>query len=139
MAQTLDIVYQGSLRSLATWGDGTVTLIADAPLEHGGLGASFAPTDLVAVALGTCLMSILGAIAERSGLDLIGTTVRVVKEMAAKPLRRIGRLQVTITFPEGRDYPAEIREKFQRAMEHCPVRQSLHPDIQESVELVYPG
>jgi putative redox protein len=137
MADTIDIVYQGSLRCLTTWGNGGITLITDVSLEHGGLGESFSPTDLVASALGTCLMGVLGVVGERNGLDLLGTRIRVTKEMRDKP-RRIASLRATVTFPDGRVIPPEIREKFQRALDHCPVKQSLHPDVRVSVEMEYP-
>ena len=139
MPHTTDIVYQGSLRCLTTTGDGTVTLITDVPAEHGGLGQSFSPLDLVGVALGTCITGVMAIVAERNGVDLMGTQVRVVREMADKPVRRIALLRVSITIPEGRDYTAEIREKLQRAIDHCPVKQSLHPDVQVVVEMTFPA
>src|SRR6185436_4689645 len=98
MAVEIDIVYQGQLRSVATHGPSRAKLTTDAPVDNHGKGESFSPTDLVATALGTCVMTVMGIVAERNQLDLAGTKVHVVKEMIQQPVRRIGALRVTVTF-----------------------------------------
>jgi putative redox protein len=134
MADSIDVVYQGSLRCLATRGDGTVTVISDASLALGGLGTSFSPTDLLAASLGTCVLTTLGIVAERAGADLIGTRLKIDYEMVDAPVRRIAWLQLAVTLPEGASYPPPLLEKFRRAVEFCPIKQSLHPDVRVSVE-----
>ena len=57
------------------------------------------PTDLVATALGTCILTMIGIAAQAMQIDLSGTKVVVRKEMVAKPVRRIGTLAVTIDVP----------------------------------------
>ena len=138
MAVEMDIRYEGELRCAATHGPSRDTLTTDAPLDNGGKGAAFSPTDLVATALGTCMVTIMGLLAKRNGLDLDGTRVHVVKDMVSDRVRRIGTLAVTVTLPPGRTISAADREKLERAARTCPVRQSLHPDVNVRVEFVYP-
>jgi putative redox protein len=131
----INIAYQGELRSLATHGPSHNTLITDAPVDNMGKGQAFSPTDLVATALGTCMLTIMGIVAQRHGLDIAGTTATVLKDMAAQPVRRIGRLSVTI------DVPTKLGEDDRRRLEHgvhtCPVLKSLHPDIDVPVKFVW--
>lgn len=138
MSVEIDIRYDGSLRCTAVHGPSGNKLLTDAPTDNGGQGAAFSPTDLVATALGACMLTIMGLVAQRHGWDLAGTTTHVVKDMAAAPLRRIGKLTAVITLPPGRSWSAEDRQRLERAADLCPVKQSLHPDVQILVEFRYP-
>lgn len=129
MAVTIDISYLGGLHCEATHGPSGARLETDAPVDNEGRGETFSPTDLAATGLGTCLVTIMGIAAKRHGWDLTGTRVRVVKEMTADPIRRIGALTVTIGVPAGRITAAADRLLLKRAADTCPVRQSLHPDV----------
>lgn len=137
MAVEMEIVYQGNLHCQATHGPSGKTLITDAPVDNGGQGASFSPSDLVATALGACMVTIMGIVAKRDSLPIEGTKVQVVKEMVQQPVRRIGSLQVTITVAGGTKLSADERLKLERAAKTCPVHQSLHPDIHTPVHFVY--
>src|SRR5579863_5927574 len=95
----INISYQGELRCAATHQPSGMQLITDAPKDNHGKGESFSPTDLVAAALGTCMLTIMGIAAQAMQIDLTGTKVTVRKEMAAKPMRRIASLAVTIDVP----------------------------------------
>ena len=121
------IRYLGDLRCEATHGPSGTTLVTDAPKDNQGRGESFSPTDLVATALGTCMLTIMGIVAQRNHLNLAGTTVRVEKEMVTAPLRRIGRLRVTIRVPQ--DLSVEDQQRLQNAAHTCPVHQSLLGEI----------
>ncbi len=85
----IQIAYEGKLRCVARHVDSGATLITDAPKDNMGNGQSFSPTDLVATALGTCMMTIMGIAAQRMEIDLSGSTVTVTKEMVQTPVRRI--------------------------------------------------
>ena len=137
MSVTIDIVYEGDLHCTATHGPSRQNLTTDAPVDNGGKGAAFSPTDLMATALGTCIVTIMGIAAKRDGIDLTGTLIRVVKEMTADPVRRIGSLTVTVTLPNGSSLSATDRAKLERAAQTCPAKQSLHPDVKVAVEFVY--
>lgn len=133
----IDVTYQGGLRCESRHAPSDRTLLTDAPVDNHGRGESFSPTDLVATALGTCMVTIMGIFAERHGIDLRGTTVSVEKEMAAQPVRRIARLTCEIAVPLAADHPQ--REALERAALTCPVHQSLHPDVEKPVQFRWLG
>lgn len=137
MAVEINAVYAGKLRVDATHGPSGATLHTDAPTDNGGKGESFSPTDLVATALGTCVVTIMGLKADQHKLDIKGTTVRVTKEMITEPVRRIGALRTVVTVPAGAIEDAKMRKRIESAAHTCPVHQSLHPDIDAPIEFVY--
>jgi putative redox protein len=141
MAVEIDVVYQGQLRCEATHGPSGATLETDAPVDNHGRGESFSPTDLVATALGSCIMTVMGIVAERHQWDLTGTRVHVVKEMIQQPIRRIGALPVKVSIPaeKAAKLSAEARQKLEHAAHHCPVHKSLHPEINSPIEFDYSG
>ncbi len=138
MGVEIDVVYQGDLHCMATHGPSHQTLSTDAPVDNGGKGQFFSPTDLVATALGTCLLTIMGLVGNRNGWDLSGVKVHVVKEMVSNPVRRIGGLKATITMPKNQEFSTADRAKLENAAKACPVKQSLHPDIAIELTFVYP-
>src|SRR5437764_11814466 len=95
----IEIEYHGNLRTQATHEPSGSTLLTDAPKDNQGNGEAFSPTDLVATALGTCMLTTMGIAARRLNVDMTGATARVLKEMVATPLRRIGKLTVEIHMP----------------------------------------
>ena len=129
--------YYGELRCEAEHGPSGAKLTTDAPVDNGGKGASFSPTDLVATALGTCVLTILGLVAERHGIDLRGTSVQVNKEMITDPVRRIGSLRTVVTVPAGRLDDPEMRARMEAAARKCPVHQSLLAEIDAPIEFHY--
>lgn len=133
----VDIVYRGNLRCSATHADSGVTLLTDAPKDNNGEGASFSPTDLVATALGSCMLTIMGITARRLGVNLAGATAQVRKEMAPAPVRKIAQLEVAIRVPE--PVSPEHRLQLERAAGSCPVHKSLHPDVQIPVRFDWAG
>lgn len=106
-----------------------------APKEVGGLGQGFSPTDLVVVALGTCMLSLLSIQAKKLGLEVKGTTLEMEKEMASQPSRRIGKIIIRLRCPHTFSQP--IREKLQKAVLECPVHHSLHPDVKKEIEFIW--
>src|ERR1700712_859709 len=103
--------YNGQLRTTATHGPSGATLITDAPKDNMGKGEAFSPTDLVAAALATCILTTMGIVAQRNGWDIAGATARVTKEMVTTPTRRIGRLAVAIRVPK--EFPEETRARLE--------------------------
>lgn len=122
------IVYEGDLHCVAVHGPSGRSLATDAPTDNQGRGESFSPTDLVATALATCILTTMGIVARRHDLELKGTTCRVTKEMVTQGPRRIERLAVDIHVPMS--IPQDHRTRLTHAAEACPVRRSLHPDVQ---------
>jgi putative redox protein len=135
MSVQIDLVYRGELRCEATHGPSRTQLFTDAPVDNHGKGESFSPTDLVATALGACMLTIMGIYAKRHEIDLTGTTVTVLKDMAQVPVRRIAKLTTEIRVPISKDHPH--REALERAAHTCPVHQSLHPDVEKPVTFVW--
>ncbi len=138
MAVEINLTYQGGLHCTATHGPSRQTLNTDAPVDNGGKGAAFSPTDLVATALGTCMGTVMGLVAKRNNLDIEGLQIQVIKEMTAGPVRRIGSLKTRLVFARGKALSATDRAKLEAAARACPVKHSLHPDVQTPVEFVYP-
>jgi len=139
MAVNVDIVYQGQLRCLANHGPSGGQITTDAPVDNHGRGEAFSPTDLVAAALGSCMVTIMGIVAERGKLDISGTQVHVEKHMIQQPVRRIGELRVRIAIPKEKAEKLTVddRLKLETAAKACPVHKSLHPEIQIPLEFVY--
>jgi putative redox protein len=125
-------VYEGDLHCRVTHLPSGATLLTDAPADNHGKGEGFSPTDLLASALGSCILSVMAIAAKVMKLDLTGTTATVRKQMVNKPVRRIGTLAVTI------DVPVVLndaqRARLVTAAMTCPVHKSLHPDVQMPIE-----
>jgi len=138
MGVVMDIVYEGELNCTATHGPSGNVLRTDAPMDNGGKGEAFSPTDLVATALGSCMVTIMAKVAEQSGLDLKGTRIQVIKEMTTTPPRRIKELIVQIDLPNGHKFSAADKRKLEAAAKTCPVKQSLHPDVDVRMTFAYP-
>ncbi|MCG8600252.1 MAG: OsmC family protein [Verrucomicrobiales bacterium] len=130
-------VYEGSLRTSATHGPSGSTVETDAPVDNQGRGERFSPTDLVATALGSCMMTIMGIFAQRHEIDLTGTKVRVEKHMTAEAPRRISRIVAEITVPLPEGHPQ--KRALEKAAVTCPVHLSLHPEIEKDVSFVWAG
>lgn len=131
----IDIEYQNNLRCQASHVESGTKLITDAPKDNQGNGASFSPTDLLATALGTCMLTIMGIAAKRSNIDFTRATASVEKEMVNTPIRRVGKLAVEIHGPAA--LSPEQRGQLERAAMACPVHRSLHPDVQIPVSFIW--
>jgi putative redox protein len=138
MAVEINITYDGGLDCTAIHGPSGETLGTDAPVDNGGKGAAFSPTDLVATALGTCMATVMGLVAQRNNLNIDGLQVQVTKEMVADPVRRIGSLKTRLIFPAGRTFSPDDRARLEASARACPVKQSLHPEVKMPIEFVYP-
>jgi putative redox protein len=123
----IDSTYQGQLRCQSSHGPSGTLLETDAPTDNQGKGERFSPTDLVATALSTCMLTIMGIVAERHGWSLEGVTARVEKTMSSETPRRIAQLTVWVELPA--DLEPQQRALLQRAAETCPVKVSLEGAI----------
>jgi len=133
----LSTTYEGGLRCRAVHGPSGATLVTDAPVDNHGKGESFSPTDLVATALGACMMTIMGIAAERHGLDLTGMKAETEKVMSTDPPRRIASLKTRLTLPLPPDHPQ--RQLLEQAAHTCPVHKSLAAGIDAPIEFVWAG
>lgn len=129
------IQYLGELRCEAEHGPSQTTIFTDAPVDNHGRGEAFSPTDLVATALGTCIVTTMGIFAQRHGIELRGTKITVQKEMTSVPMRRIARLACELSLPLPASHPH--REALERAAHTCPVHQSLHPEVEKPILFIW--
>ena len=128
------VKYKGELRTEAVHLKSGKTIITDAPIDNQGKGEAFSPTDLVATALGSCMITIMGIVAEREGITLDGTIAEVEKVMTTNP-RRIGEVKIKVKFIQKLN--RDQRDKLERAAKTCPVSGSLSKDLKETVEFIY--
>ena len=131
----IQVEYQGDLHCKAVHGPSGTELSTDAPKDNQGRGESFSPTDLVATALGTCMLTIMGIMARTLAIDIAGTSATVEKEMTATAPRMIQSLTVKIHVPHS--LSSEDQQKLERAAHTCPVHKSLHPDVQTPIEFTW--
>ena len=129
----IDVTYEGSLRCRAVHGPSGQSLLTDAPVDNHGKGETFSPTDLVATATASCMLTIVGIVAAREGIDVAGAGASVVKHMSVDGPRRIGRLQIVLRLPSA--LTPDERRHLEAAARGCPVARSLHPDT--AVELAF--
>ena len=119
--------YEGQLHCTAKHGPSGSVVATDAPVDNMGRGEAFSPTDLLATALGTCMLTTMAIVAERNKIELKGATVKVVKIMATQPTRRVGEVTVEMRLPPG--IAPDQRARLEAAAHACPVSKSLHPDV----------
>lgn len=131
----IEATYDGSLRCTATHMPSGTKVITDAPVDNMGKGESFSPTDLVATALITCVMTTVAIVAERNGYEVGAMRAEVEKGMVADPKRRIGSLPVTLHMPAS--LSDEARRKLETAAKHCPVHESLGERLEAPITFVY--
>lgn len=127
-------IYTGEKHCEATHGPSMSVLETDAPKDNNGRGEKFSPTDLVATALATCVLTTMAIVAERDGVDFTKASATVEKHMNVSP-RRIGKLVLKITLPAS--LSPEYRRKMENTAHACPVHKSLHPDVEIPMEFLY--
>jgi len=126
---TAEIIYQGDLRTTATHLQSGSVVETDAPTDNQGKGERFSPTDLLATALGSCMMTIMGIKARDMQISLTGMKVSVQKNMLADP-RRVGSVDILFSFPEMLLVDEKQKKILENAALACPVAKSIHPDLQ---------
>lgn len=121
------VTYVGKLRTESLHKRSGQTVISDAPIDNRGEGQAFSPTDTVANALATCMLTVMGIYAMDHNIDIDDTTAEVEKIMASDP-RRISEINIDIHFPEN-DYSDKTKKILRKKAIHCPVHYCLHPEI----------
>ena len=134
---TAKVIYIGDLRSEAVHLRSGTQIETDAPVDNQGKGERFSPTDLVAVALATCMTTTMGISANKHGINIDGTECEVEKIMVPDP-RRIGELKVNMFMPKNRTYSDHDKKLMEHAAMTCPVMVTLHPDCKKTVLFTWP-
>jgi putative redox protein len=132
--KTAYIKYLGELRTAATHIRSGNEIITDAPLDNHGKGEAFSPTDLLSSALVSCMMTVIGIMADTHGINVSGMEGDSLKIMGTNPRRIIG-IEVQLSFP--RAYSEHDRVLIERTARTCPVAMSLHPDLKQEITFVY--
>lgn len=134
--KTSKVNYLGGLHCEATHLASGTVITTDAPKDNHGKGEAFSPTDLVAAALASCILTTIGIKAMQEGMPAIdGASAEVTKVMYADP-RRIGELHVTVTFPKG-NYSDKDKKIYENTAHNCPVAKSLHPDLKQVLDFIW--
>lgn len=133
--KTSKITYLGNLRTEAVHLRSGQQIITDAPVDNNGKGEAFSPTDLLATSLGNCMLTIMGILAERSGIDIKGTTIDITKVMAENP-RRVQEIIVEFTMPKN-NYSDKEKQLLENAAHSCPVSKSLSAELKQTVTFNY--
>ena len=133
---TSSVEYLGNLRTTATHLASEKIIITYAPVDNHGKGEAFSPTDLVATALASCLITIMGIKARNLEVDIDGTKAKVTKVMGTEP-RRIVEVKIDVFFPKSFD------EKTQKILEKagltCTIANSLHPALNQRIRFIWPS
>lgn len=131
---TSEVIYLGDLRTQSTHLASQASIVSDAPIDNNGKGEAFSPTDYVANALASCMLTIMGIKAKELNIDISQSRAEVTKIMQEEP-RKIGEVQVRIIMSISADKKTQtILENVARA---CPVAKSLHPDIQQKITFIW--
>lgn len=126
---TSKVIYTGGLRTEATHLKSGTKIVTDAPIDNNGKGEAFSPTDLVATALGSCMLTIMGIAARNHEINMDGTELTVNKIMVSDP-RRIGKVEIVMTMPAN-DYSKRERKILEAAAHGCPVGSTIKEGIED--------
>ena len=127
---TSQVTYLGDLRTSSIHLQSGSEIISDAPLDNNGKGEAFSPTDTVANALASCMMTIMGIKARDMNLELDGSVASVTKIMNVEP-RRIGIIE--IVFEMNLTTDSKNKTILERAAMTCPVFLSLNTEIEKKI------
>ena len=130
---TASVIYKGQFRCECTHNQSGTVIETDAPTDNRGKGERFSPTDTVCVALATCVITTMAFKATDMGIDLAGTSIAVTKHMLADP-RRIGKIEVVLSFPQTINLDEKDRQIMERVGNNCPVAKSLHPELEMVIQ-----
>ena len=131
---TSKIIYKNNLRTEAQHIASGQKIITDAPLDNNGKGEAFSPTDLVATALASCMITIMAIAAEKNGINISETSASVKKIMGTNP-RTISDIVIEIKM--SKNLALEDRKRLEKAALACPVHKSLHPDMNKEITFSY--
>lgn len=131
---TSEVIYLGDLRTQSTHLASQASIVSDAPIDNNGKGEAFSPTDYVANALASCMLTIMGIKAKELNIDISQSRAEVTKIMQEEP-RKIGEVQVRIFMSISAD--KKTQTIFENVARACPVAKSLHPDIQQNITFIW--
>ncbi len=132
------VIYDGDLRTSCTHLQSGSVFETDAPTDNQGKGERFSPTDLVGTALASCMLTTMAIRARTLESMIRGIRVDVKKVMASNP-RRISALHLTFHYPPGFVATPEQQTELSHIAMTCPVKESIHPDIELLIDFNWPS
>lgn len=135
MSHKIESSYLGELRVSSTHASSNTVITTDAPIDNNGKGESFSPTDLVATALGSCMITVMGIHADKNGILMPNVYSRTNKFMTSNP-RKISKLKIEIIFADNQLSDVD-KQSLKEVALNCPVAKSLHPDLQQEIEFIF--
>ncbi|WP_244828225.1 OsmC family protein [Carboxylicivirga sediminis] len=132
---TIKTKYLGGLRTENTHLQSGAKIITDAPCDNRGKGQSFSPTDMLATALGNCILTIMGIKAMDNDIDIEGTELDITKVMAENP-RRVAEVVMEFRFPQ-KDYSEQQKALIESVAGTSPVPLSVHPDLKQTIQFIW--
>jgi len=133
--KTSEVIYLGNLRTKAIHFASGKEIITDAPIDNKGKGEFFSPTDLVATAFASCILTIMGIAAETLNYNINNTKVEVTKIMSSNP-RKIAEIQAKFIFPNVH-YTDKQKKALIQIAQSCPVSLSLNSSIKRHITFVF--
>lgn len=132
---TSEVSYIHPLGTLSKHLKSGKSFITDAPVDNNGKGNAFSPTDTMATSLATCMLTIMGIVAEKNNFPFTEAQAMVTKHMKSNP-RRVGKIEIEIRIKDD-NLTDEQKKMLQTGAINCPVAKSLHPDLIQQVHFVY--
>jgi putative redox protein len=129
---TVETTYIGGLRTENIHVQSGTKILTDAPTDNLGKGEAFSPTDLLAMALGTCMLTTIAIKTRNDGINIEGAKCSVTKIMSSTPPRKVAELQIKLKFPQ--QYSEQQQKLLEDIALNCPVYLSLHPDMVKTVD-----
>lgn len=133
---TSKIIYKGDLRTEMTHLQSGTIVETDAPVDNNGKGERFSPTDLVATALGSCMLTIMGIAGNTHNIKIEETEVEITKIMTSAP-RKIGEIIIKLSVKGQDSFSDKEKSILENAAMTCPVYLTLHEDVKKTVEFVW--
>jgi putative redox protein len=129
--------YIGGLRGESTHLQSGTMILTDAPTDNMGKGEAFSPTDLVATALGTCIITTMAIFGQKEDIDFAGSSIVGTKVMTSEGPRKIAKIELEISLKTNIELDQPQKDKYERIAATCPVARSLHPDLEQVVSIVW--
>lgn len=133
--ETAKTKYIGDLRTEITHLRSGSIIITDAPLDNKGKGEYFSPTDMVASALASCALTIMGIAAREHGFSIDGSTCTITKIMTDSP-RKIGEIKIVFDFT-GNNFTDKEKKILEYCSRTCPVSLSLNDSVTQNISLLF--
>ena len=131
---TSKVIYKGDLRTRCVHLKSDSMIETDAPTDNNGKGEAFSPTDLVATALASCMITVMGIKAAANNIHFERVQAEVTKTMDSAP-RRIAEIRVNFLVEE--KWTANEKKIMENTARNCPVTHSLHANLKQTVTFTY--